>query len=70
MDQATDSDIYRSASNLLKRHGKDAATIATMWADDYLKQGDLDAYRRWKRVVLLVDVMLVGDDFPDPEIRH
>jgi hypothetical protein len=45
-----DIDIWRSAHVLLKKHGKDAASVAAKHADEAMRAGDLDGLRRWKRV--------------------
>jgi hypothetical protein len=63
--QTRDADIYRSAGALFRRYGREAPTIADMQATDELRNGDMEAYRRWKRIVLVIDVMLVGDSTDD-----
>jgi len=40
-----DIDIYRTASLLVKKHGKDAPLHAAMRADEMLAAGDIDGQR-------------------------
>ena len=47
-------DIWRAAHLLVKRHGADAAVVATQRADELLAHGDLDGERIWKRIVRAV----------------
>jgi len=49
------ADIYLSADKLLNEYGRDAVAIATMRAEESLGQGDMEGYRTWKRIVLVVD---------------
>jgi len=51
------ADIYEMADSLLRQHGRDAVLIANMRAGESLNSGDMDAYRTWKRLVMLVDGM-------------
>ena len=60
----TTADVYKMADVLLRQHGKDAVLIANMRAGEMLNVGDLDGYRTWKRLVMLVDGM-TEDDLPD-----
>jgi hypothetical protein len=46
------------ADTLLRRHGKDAVLVANMQAGEKLSEGDMEGYRTWKRLVMLVDGML------------
>ncbi|MBL6931713.1 MAG: hypothetical protein ISR45_02105 [Rhodospirillales bacterium] len=46
------------ADTLLRRHGKDAVLVANMQAGERLNAGDMEGYRTWKRLVMLVDGML------------
>lgn len=52
---ATAADIYFSADRLLKKYGRDAVEVAVMQADQSLAKGDMEGYRTWKRIVLVVD---------------
>ena len=44
-------DIWRSASLMVKRQGRDAAIIAARRADECLAAGDMDGQQTWKRIV-------------------
>lgn len=46
-----DLDIWRSANDLIKQHGEDAAIHAAMKADELLAKGDVDGAAVWKRIV-------------------
>jgi hypothetical protein len=50
----SDIDIYRTASVLIREHGKDAALEAAQRADALLEKGSLDGQRVWKRVLAAV----------------
>ena len=50
-----DLDIFRSASLLVKQHGKDAPIEAAMRADAMLEAGDLDGLATWKRILRAVE---------------
>ncbi|HER26907.1 MAG TPA: hypothetical protein ENI69_07340, partial [Rhodospirillales bacterium] len=58
----TTADIYKLADSLLREYGRDAVLIANMRAGERLSSGNLDGYRTWKRLVMLVD----GMTDPDP----
>ncbi len=49
------ADIFVAADRLLEEHGQDAVTVASMQASESLARGDMDAYRTWKRVGMVVD---------------
>ncbi len=68
-DGATTADIYKMADVLLRQHGKDAVLIANMRAGEMLNLGDMDGYRKWKRLVMLVDGM-TDEDLPDGVNLH
>jgi len=51
------ADVYEMAGALLRQHGRDAVLIANMRAGESLNSGDMDGYRTWKRLVMLVDGM-------------
>ena len=48
---ASDLDIYRTASVLIREHGEDAALEAAQRADAMLEEGYLDGLRVWKQVL-------------------
>lgn len=51
MRSPSDIDIWRSANELIKQHGEDAAIHAAMKADKFLAAGDLDGAATWQRIV-------------------
>ncbi len=53
-----DDDIYRLADILLMHHGLEAATVAEKRAHLRFGEGDMDGYRAWMRIVLVVDNLL------------
>ena len=50
----SDLDIYRTASVLIREHGKDATLEAAQRGDAMLEKGSLDGQRVWKRVLAAV----------------
>ena len=46
---ASDRDIYRTASVLIRDHGDDANIVAAMRADELLEYSDLDGSAVWRR---------------------
>lgn len=62
-------DIYRTANQYIKQHGKDAAIFAAMRSDELLAQGDLDGQRVWIRIMKAVDELL-SVDVPDGANVH
>ena len=57
----TDLDVRRSAQVLIREH-RDAAPIrAAMRADATAKDGDLEGYEVWRRIVRAVDELLSKD---------
>jgi len=51
----SDLDIFRTANELIREHGKDAALEAAMRADVMLEKGDLEGQVVWKRIVRAVE---------------
>lgn len=62
-------DIYRTANELIKQHGKDAPIHAAMRADELLDDGDLDGQAVWKRILTAVEELL-SDKRPSAEQVH
>ena len=54
MPMIPDLNIYRSANELVKRHGQDAPIHAAMRADAMLEAGDLDGYAAWRCILRAV----------------
>ena len=53
----SDADIFHTASQLIERYGLDAVTVAGMRAEELLTDGNMDGYRMWKRVGMVIDDM-------------
>ncbi len=51
----SDLDLWRAAQVMVKRYGKDAATEATMRADEFLDQGNLVGKRLWMRIMQAIE---------------
>ena len=49
-------DIYRSAQELVLRHGNDASIFAAMEADACLANGDLNGKVAWLKVIEAIKV--------------
>ncbi len=49
-----ETDIWRAADLLVKRHGADAAIVAAQRADERMAEGDLDGQMIWKRILAVV----------------
>jgi len=56
-EHLSNAEVYKMADTLLRRHGRDAVIVAAMRAGELLDAGDMDGYRTWKRLVMLVDGM-------------
>jgi len=55
----SDAEIVQSAITMLKNHGRDACVIATMNADMFLCFDNIEGYRLWKRIEMVVEEMLM-----------
>ncbi len=49
-----ETDIWRAAHLLVKRHGDDAEIAAAQRADECIAEGDLDGQMIWKRILAAV----------------
>ena len=58
--EAPVADIVHSANTLIRQHGPDAVLVAEMRADRLLGQGDMEGYKTWKRIELVVDGLTGG----------
>ena len=65
----SDADIFHSAVNLLRQHGRDAVVIASMQAEQFLADGNVEAYRAWKRLQLMVDGIDDPDSLENPSVH-
>ena len=48
-------DVWRSAQQLMKQYGADAAIIAAMRADALLEGGDTEGFRTWQRIAAAIN---------------
>ncbi len=68
-EELSNAEVYEMADTLLRRHGKDAVLVASMQAGEKLTNGDMEGYRTWKRLIMLVDGMMEGGA-PERERLH
>ncbi len=54
----SDSDIYRSANELIKQHGEAADIEAAMRADERLAAGDMEGVTVWKMILKAIKELL------------
>ena len=52
-----DLDVYRTANLLIRQHGDLADVEATKMIDAMIVKGDLEGQRRWRRVLIAIDVL-------------
>lgn len=57
-EHLSNAEVYEMADTLLRRHGGDAVIVASMQAGEMLSVGNMEGYRTWKRLAMLVDGML------------
>jgi hypothetical protein len=48
-------DIWRTAAEMRRQFGEDAAVISATRADAMLDQGDIDGFNVWKKVVAAIN---------------
>jgi hypothetical protein len=48
-------DIWRTAAEMRRQFGADAAVISATRADALLDQGDIDGFNAWKRIVAAIN---------------
>lgn len=53
--EISNADIFYTANKLIDRYGLDAVTVAGMKAEELLNNGNMDGYRMWKRVGMVID---------------
>ncbi|MEE8392809.1 MAG: hypothetical protein V3R66_00575 [Rhodospirillales bacterium] len=56
----TDADIFRSAGKMVKRHGHGAILISALRANELLNQGNMDGYRMWKRIIMVIGELVTS----------
>jgi hypothetical protein len=64
-----DFETYRSANNLVKRHGEDAPIHAAKRAAAMLEAGDLDGYAMWERILRAVEELQGTEPKPGEAIH-
>lgn len=52
------TDIYRTANELIKQHDDDAPIHAAMRADELLNAGDMDGQAVWKLILAAIEELL------------
>ena len=62
-------DIYRSANELIEKHGEDAPIHAAMRADELMEAGDMEGVAVWKRIVKAVEELLSEERPDDAEVN-
>lgn len=50
-----DKEIYETATNLIKQHGKQATIEAAMKSDQMIDEGDLHAAAKWNKVMQAIE---------------
>jgi len=61
----SNAEVYKMADDLMRQYGKDAVIVASLRAGEMLNDGDVDGYRTWKRLVMLIDGMIAGETEDD-----
>lgn len=56
--EPAEQEVAVAADRLLREYGRDAPTIAGMWAADWLARGEYVEYRLSKRIQMAVDELL------------
>ena len=59
-DMIDDLDIFRAAKLLIDQHGDDAATRASLRADELLAERDADGSAVWRRILAAIDELQRG----------
>ncbi|NQV48507.1 MAG: hypothetical protein HQ504_12115 [Rhodospirillaceae bacterium] len=68
-EQLSNGEVYKLADSLMRRHGKDAVIVASMRAGEMLDMGDMEGYRTWKRLIMLVDGMAADGAPPNMNLH-
>ena len=67
----TDPDIQRAVDQLIQQHGEDALLHAATWAKAIAREGDLDTYVVWQRLVKAVNKQLAKEQSRDESpVQH
>jgi hypothetical protein len=56
----SDPDIFRAAKLLIEQHGDDAATRASLRADELLAERDAEASAVWRRIFEAIEELQRG----------
>ncbi len=64
-----DLETYRSANNLVKRHGEEAPIHAAKQAAAMLEAGDLEGYAMWERILRAVEELQGTEPRPGEAIH-
>ena len=51
----SDLDVWRSANELIKKHGGEAVIFAAMRADALLDNGDMQGHAVWVRIIKAIE---------------
>lgn len=65
-----DSDVYRSAQTLIRRHGPNAVTLALRQAGDMLAAGNVGKFWEWIEVMSVVKDLLKNNPLAPAVPRH
>jgi hypothetical protein len=57
----SDRDIYGTANIMIREFGSEARLQASLRADEFLEQGDLDGQRLWLRIIKAIDELTTSD---------
>jgi hypothetical protein len=63
-----DIDLYRTASEMIKHHGDDAALHAALKADALLAKGDMHGAKVWRGVIKKIEILLKQN--AEEQTRH
>ena len=65
----SDLDIYRSANELIKKHGDAADIEAAMRADELMDAGDMEGEAVWLRIVKAIKELLSEERPADVKVH-
>jgi hypothetical protein len=64
-----DIDYWRTAAQLMRQHGADAAIEAALRADALLDQGDAEGCRVWTRIVRAINSLERNSPTPNEKLH-
>ena len=50
-------DLYRTAVEMIKQHGENAAIQAALKSDKLLDKGDMEGAKVWREIVKKIDIL-------------